>query len=381
MCSTATPSRRNGSAGGCVITSRLNLHRSATPSFLIVSLRYIGDVLLSTPLALSIKEHFPDAEIDYLVLKGTEGVLAKNPLIRSVHTIDPHNSAVPLLLSLWRKYDYAIGSNVSDRTTLFCVAAGRRSYGFSYFRGKEWWKKLLLTSCHLYDDRMHIVPLILTRLEPLAIPARPRVTMGGDADDEAYALRVHGDEGYVVLHPYSRKAYKCWTVDGWCRLAGLILTAGLKPFFTVSPNADDAKMLADILAGSPEGTGSLGAVLSFPQLSAVIRRGRGYVGVDTVVTHVAAALDVPTVALYGPTLVHHWGPWPNDYPGTAPYGGGGAVQRNGSIVVIQKEWECVPCNREECLLADGCSIACMDAITPEEVMTELAGLLGSGDGP
>ncbi|ABB32566.2 glycosyl transferase family 9 [Geobacter metallireducens RCH3] len=338
-------------------------------------------MLLSTPLALSIKERFPDATIDYLVLKGTEGVLAKNPLIRSVHTIDPQKSVVPLLLSLWKKYDYAIGSNVSDRTTLFCVAAGRRSYGFSYFRGKEWWKKLLLSSCRLYDDRMHIVPLVLTRLEPLAIPPRPRVVAGGDAEDEAYAARLFGDAGYVVLHPYSRKEYKCWTVDGWRRLAGLILDAGLKPLFTVSPNADDAKMLADILAVAPEGTGSIGDVLSFPRLAAVIRRGRGYVGVDTVVTHMAAALDVPTVALYGPTLVHHWGPWPNDFPGSAPYGPRGTIQRQGSIVVIQKEWECVPCNREECSRTDGGPIACMDAITPEEVMTELAGLLETGGRP
>ncbi|GLI39687.1 glycosyltransferase family 9 protein [Geobacter hydrogenophilus] len=335
-------------------------------------------MLLSTPLALSIKERLPDAQIDYLVLKGTEGVLAKNPLVRSVYTIDPRKSSVALIALLWKKYDYAIGSNVSDRTTLFCAVAGRRSYGFSYFRGKEWWKKLLLTSCRLYDDRMHIVPLVLTRLEPLAIPPCPRVVVGGDADDEAFAARVQGDDRYVVLHPYSRKEYKCWTVDGWRRLSGLILEAGLRPLFTVSPNPDDAKMLADILAGAPLGTGALGDVLSFPKLAAVIRRGRGYVGVDTVVTHMAAALDVPTVALYGPTLVHHWGPWPNDFPGSAPYGPRGTIQRQGLIAVIQKEWECVPCNREECSRNDGGGIACMEAITPEEVMTELAGLLGRG---
>jgi hypothetical protein len=64
-------------------------------SFLIVSLRYLGDVLLSTPIVLSIKESFPQADIDYLVFDGTEGVLKKNPLIRSVITMPPESEVLP----------------------------------------------------------------------------------------------------------------------------------------------------------------------------------------------------------------------------------------------------------------------------------------------
>ena len=53
---------------------------------LVVVTRRIGDVLLATPVIRSLRRHWPEAAIDMLVFRGTEGVLAGNPDIRRVLT-------------------------------------------------------------------------------------------------------------------------------------------------------------------------------------------------------------------------------------------------------------------------------------------------------
>jgi heptosyltransferase-3 len=361
--------------GGCVIID-ISEQWSASPSFLIVSLRYIGDVLLSTPLALSIKEHIPQATVDYLVFAGTEGVLRSNPLIRTIHTIAPGTNGIHLLASLWKRYDYSIGATISDRTTFFVAATGRNSVGFTTLRPKDWWKRYLLGESHLHDDTVHVVPLILKNLRSFAIPSRPRVMAPYAAEDLAFVRNELGEAPYVILHPYTRRPCKEWLSSAWGELARLILKIGLRPVFTVSPVSVDRAVQEDISRNAPSGAIFLSRPYTFSQLAAVIAGGRGYVGVDTVVTHIAAALDVNTVALYGPTLVRHWGPWPNDWSDCIPYDNQGGIQRRGAVTVLQKDWPCVPCNREECEISTCGRIECLAQLSAKEVFDELVRVVG-----
>lgn len=341
-------------------------------SFLIVSLRYIGDVLLSTPLALSIKSHLPDATVDYLVFEGTEGILAKNPLVRKVHTIPAGSRSLRRFGSLWKTYDCAVATNPSDRSAIQCIGAGRTTVGFSYFRRKEWWKKRMLGECLFYNDSVHIVPLILSLLSPLGIPPRPRVVAAFGESDAGFARAELGSGGYVLLHPYAGRRYKYWAPRGWGTLARFLLeSAGLRPVFTVSADPADQAVLEQILSYAPRGTAAFRRRFTLPQLAAAIHGSLGFVGVDTVATHMAAALDVPTVALYGPTMTRHWGPWPNDSSEQSPYPAHGGLRRLGKITVIQKEWPCVPCSQETCARSGGGPIDCLEEITPEEVCGEL----------
>lgn len=343
---------------------------------MIASFRYIGDVLLSTPVALSIRTHFPDAAVDYLVFEGTEGVLEKNPHVRDVRTVRPGSRGPGAFLSLFRKYDVAFGVNPSDRTALACIGAGKESVGFSYFRRKEWWKRRFMSTCRPYDDRMHIVPLILTLLETVGIPPVPRVVSGFDEGDGRVAREILGGGEYVLFHPYAGRNYKHWPPEHWGELARLVREGtGLEPVFTMSPSPAEGTVLERILENSPRGTRTLGRPLTFPQLAAVLSRGRAFVGVDTVVTHMAAALEVPTVAVFGPTWVHHWGPWPNGEISRVPYDPKGGIQRRGRIVVAQKDWQCVPCNRETCALTGGGRIECLATLSADEVYEELHLLL------
>ena len=65
----------------------------ARPRILVVALRRLGDVLLTTPLIRSLKRAWPDATIDVLVFRGTEGIVESNPDIGAVLTLPERASA------------------------------------------------------------------------------------------------------------------------------------------------------------------------------------------------------------------------------------------------------------------------------------------------
>jgi len=341
-------------------------------SFLIVCFRFLGDVLVTTPLAVSIKQAIPDAEIDYLVFQGTEGVLLHNPLIRNVITVpDCGNNAIRMI-RLFRAYDVAFAAYPSDRTALAAALAGKRSIGLTYKRKNEWWKEFVLGSALLCNDTYHVVANILSLLEPLEIPPVPRVAMGYDDSDLEYAKTVIPDEKYVVFHPYSRNCCKYWPAKNWGRLAGMLHEmSACKVIFTVTPDAADTSYLNEILACAPSDVITFKAPCTLSQLAAVIKGSAAFVGIDTVVTHSAAALEVPTVALFGPSMTRYWGPWPNGCEDRTPLAGRAGVQRNANVTVIQKDWECVPCNRETCSISTRNKMECLEAISPTEVFREV----------
>lgn len=352
--------------GGCVISKAIK--KKESPSFLIVSLRYIGDVLVTTPLARSIKEAFPDARVEYLVFEGTETVLANNPYVDKVNTIPRGSRSLSDVARFFRKYDYAFATSPSDRTTLFAVVAGKKSAGFSNYQKKDWWKQVVVSHLFRYDDGKHVVPMISLLLKPLGVQFIPEVTLAFVQEDADFARARLPQEGYIMLHPYSRGRYKYWSAAKWGALAGLIVERyGVQPVFTVTPDAGDMEFLAEILTQAPEDCLCLPEPFTLSQLAAAIHGSVAYVGIDTVVTHIAAAVCVPTVAIFGPTLTRYWAPWPNGCSAESPFVANRGVQRRGNVTVVQKDWECVPCNKEQCAISKRGRIECLEELSAEEV--------------
>ena len=290
-----------------------------SPTFVIICFRYIGDVLVTTPLAVSIRQAYPDAAIDYMVFEGTEGVLAHNPLIRNVISLPRTGSNMGALLSRFRKYSVALAAYPSDRTVMAALLVGKKSIGLTYAGGKERWKNTLLTAAPICDDRYPVVSNMLGLLSPLGIAPVPRVAAGYDQDDLAYARAVMPAGEYVVMHPYSRSRCKYWPAEKWAELAVLLREqAGCQVVFTRTPDAEDTVYLEQILAQAPPGVTAFRESCSLSRLAAAIKGSRAYIGIDTAVTHIAAAVEVPTIALMGPTLTRYWAPLAQRLHGTLP---------------------------------------------------------------
>ncbi len=329
-------------------------------------------MLVTTPLAASIKGAVPGAAIDYLVFEGTEGVLTHSPLVRKVITVPRKGSNAAVLFSLFRRYDLAIAAYPSDRTLIAAAIAGKCSLGMIYGGKDAWWKKALLSEHRICDDRRHVVANILSLLAPLEIPPVPCVAMGYDEDDLAYARAAMPEGKYIILHPYSSNRCKYWPAERWAELAGLIQgKSNCRAVFTRTPDPQDSSYLEQILAAAPRDAMAFNESCSLPRLAAAIKGSAAFIGIDTAVTHVAAAVEVPTIAIFGPTLTRYWGPWPNGCQEHSPFAANKGIQRNGYVTVVQKDWECVPCNRETCAISTRNRMECLEALTPEEVFREV----------
>lgn len=325
---------------------------------LVVCLRRIGDVLLATPVAHSIKAARPDARIDMLVFSGTDGVLRGNPDLAEVIAVPEGLSAwgtLRLAARLWRRYDVAICVQAGDRPTFMAWAAGRRSIGFVEDGAQSAWKRRAL------DDAVaagqageHTVAGNLRLLAPLGIAPDATVQVHWDegAPARARAAFPAADSArFALMHVSPKFAYKAWTAEGWTQLSQWLASRGLTVVIAGGGTQEERDSIAKLMPLLPPGTVDLAGKVDLAALAWLLRRAQVYIGTDTAVTHMAAALGVPTVALFGPSSPVKWGPWPRTLaagPAT-PWLLRGAQQR-GNVYLLQGEDAdgCVPCLEEGC---------------------------------
>ena len=331
--------------------------RGEIRSALVVCTRRIGDVLLATPVVRSIKSAYPDAAVDMLVFEGTQDVIAANPDIRRIWTIaegPPLGTHLSLLCSLWRRYDLAISVLAGDRPTFHAWVSGRYRIGTLLPDKKSWWKRRLLDEWVPFDNlNIHTVRMNLRLLERLGVKplATPVVRWTRTDEDAARQLFNGASNGqpYAVLHVSPKFAYKTWTVSGWAALGRWLTEHGLTVVVTGGNAQDEHIYCENVIRQLPDGSVNLAGQIRLPVLGYLLSRAALYVGTDTAVSHMAAAVGAPTIALFGPSNPVKWGPWPKDFPSDvgSPWETKGS-QRQGNVWLLQGEGDCVPC------LAEGC---------------------------
>ncbi|MDD5175929.1 MAG: glycosyltransferase family 9 protein [Sterolibacterium sp.] len=343
----------------------------------------IGDVLLATPLARSMKRAWPKAELDMLVFQGTEGVLEGNPDIAQVITVPRRSSWVARIRQLrllWRRYDLAISPLPTDRARITCWAAGRQRIGLLGPGLQERTKALLLDQYQLFDNLdTHTVSMGLRMAEMLGIEpcfevVPPRTT---PAHLKALLARLDPLAGapFAVLHPYPKYRYKMWTTAAWIALAQGLRAHGLGVVFTGSAEASETAYVDEIARALPGRALNLAGTLSLGETAELIRRARLYVGPDTAVTHIAAATGIPTIALFGPSNPVKWGPWPSAWSNRVspwPRRGSG---RQGNVFLLQGPGECVPCLLEGCEQNLDSSSECLEKLEVGTVWEAVTALL------
>jgi len=348
-------------------------------SILVVVTRRIGDVLLATPVIRSLRRQWPDAAIDALVFAGTDGIIAANPDLRRVLTIAERPTAGEhwsLVSRLFRRYDLAVSLVPSDRPTLYAWIAGHTSIGLVVDTPKHRWKRWLLDHWIAYDNSgTHTVNLYLQTLAALDIPAIHEIVAGWSATDATHAdnaLRHAGITGeFAVMHPSPKFAYKMWTRDGWCAVGRWLAGQGLQLVLTGGPDADECAAVAAIAQSLP-GSADLSGKLTLAETACVVSQARLFIGPDTAVTHLAAALGTPVVALFGPTDPVKWGPWPAGFNSNHnPWRRCGS-QRVGKVALLQGGGMCVPCLLEGCERHTGSLSDCLQKLPASRVITAAA---------
>ena len=140
---------------------------------------------------------------------------------------------------------------------------------------------------------------------------RLRFVRGDDASAAGDLCRRAGfgaDEAYALLHPGAGAAIKLWTAESWAAVVqGLHAASGLRTLVVAGPGE---QQLIPPIVRRCQGVASAAPVApDLDTLAALLRRARLVLGPDSGPLHLAAALDTPSVRLYGPTDPAVWGPW------------------------------------------------------------------------
>lgn len=296
---------------------------------LVIRLQNHGDVLLTTPVFSALKRHFPGVEVDAMVFAETVPMLSANPDLTNIWALPRGRQAgrgLSRLLAVFRlmrqirrrRYDWVLHLNDQWPGAVAALISGASlRFGYATPKRDYWlWRKIFPLRIEPTADG-HMVEQNMRVLKALEVPLDAedmRCTMAfsqADADLSRQRLLAAGVVGdYVLIHPTSRWFFKCWEDDRLAEVIAALVAAGRQVVLTSAPDPREVDLTNGLLpkGGNPKVV-SLAGQLTLPALAATISKASLFVGVDSVPMHMAAALNVPIVALFGPSHVHIWRPW------------------------------------------------------------------------
>ncbi len=358
---------------------------------LFIATRQIGDVLVTTPLISKARELWPDAEFHFLGYKGKLDMLKGNPEIAQViETSDRPGFGEYLALfnKLFQRYDLALVTQPSDRAYLYGLVAafhrvgilGGHPQGMANDKSKQQnaWKKFI--SMHTVDVdyfSQHVITEKLRLLEvffrnPSELFSKPITVTPPIGEPLTPIIAGELTQPYVVIHPGPLTAYKRWPLAHWQHLITYLVKRGYQVVLSASPAKQDLQLNHDILSLLDEEVRkqaiNTAGKLSIPQAGSLLRGAVLYIGVDTSITHLAAACNTPTITLFGATPPSNFGPWPNGFIGKQPYQLRARSQTVGNITILQGPGECVPCRKAGCLDRADSNSECLDLLEPAQVI-------------
>jgi len=270
-----------------------------------MQLKWMGDVLLTTPAIRAARRAFPDATIDFAT--GVEGaaVLEGNPHLDEVLVWRRGPAGVRMLWEIARRhYDAVVDFRSTPRDAWYVLASGARVRAGMRGRGPR-----NLAYSRLFDRDAGPRYMAARKLEPLralgidagATPdlALELVVTEAERAWAGAALARHGlDAGapIVAISPVTRVHYKQWGAERWAAIADRLAEAGARVLITSGPGElPQAQAVAERM--THPAVHDYGPT-TLRQLAALYARCALWVGNDGGAKHIAVAVGVPTVTVF-----------------------------------------------------------------------------------
>jgi len=298
----------------------------ALKSILISRLRFIGDVVLTTPVIKALKQHYPNASICYLTEATPASVLANNPHLEEViifpsefltglSILTKCKKQLRFIQSLRkRQFDLTIDLFGNPRSALLTWAMGSR-YRVGYDvrgRGRAYNIKIKRSKS------LRVVDAYLDAVRTIGVPADDdRTEVYFSAKDVKWAENWldknnrRGAQPLIALNPGASWPAKAWGAEQFVELAkGLIKSVNATVLLITEPGKQEA------IARICNQLGCAGSIVetdSLTHLAALISSCDLYVSNDCGPMHISAAVGTPTIGLFGPSCPEIWFPYSEKY--------------------------------------------------------------------
>lgn len=283
--------------------------RSALRSVLVIHPGSLGDVLLAVLAIQVIRSRFPNHEVALLAGSEVGHLLQMCGIVDQVLSIEagylatlfagPQPLTAPLEDVITR-CDLALGW-LSDSDGSLRVTLQRRGIPRLLMQapGRE-------AACHQRERFLASVESLIgvCHRDPVGLTLPESSLHAGLMELKKAGLEE--GESYVVCHPGSGSPHKCIRGEIFSDILSGCRDRALTPVIIVGPADENAVQAlgAEVLTGI-----SVIRPQDLTTLAGILARASGYVGHDSGVTHLAALLGVPTVAMFGPTDPRRWSPW------------------------------------------------------------------------
>ncbi len=334
----------------------MKINPSEIKKILCIKPRGIGDVVLSTIVLDNLHHHFPNAKVDYLTEHFAKPALKYNPLVNKILTM--HKTEFPLKVA-WRlrkeKYDIIIDLWSNPRTAQITFFSGAKfKVGYAY-RGRKYAYNILGTSG---KGQHHSAEHNLELLNPLGVKIISKKIHYYVGEVEKLAA----DEFFIENNLNNKLVFGIIPAGGWdskrcdkskwveiCKEAISDFNCKILVLWGPGDESD-----ADFIKSNLSYDCFLAPKSSLVQMAAMISKCNLVIANDSGPMHISAALNIPTLGIFGPTNPKSHGPY-------SPY----------SDYIIKEDLDCIICNKLVCPLQH----ECMRELNSKDVMGKIRSLL------
>lgn len=328
------------------------------PKILIIRRSALGDTIHTLPLAKSLREKFPNAQIDWIVEDKAEKFITNNPLLDNVYVIHKKTGGFAEFKQIIKqiraqKYDIAIDTQQLLKSGVILGFSGaKRKITLSDGREFSWIfaNEIIKTNRKQFDINYHVVKRNLEIAKYLgADEEKIEFTLPNTSENDKNKAKdllnkIDPNLKSVIISPETTWDNKHWTVDGWRKVIEKLLG---KVNLVYTGTSDENGLSGKILQGF-DGIINLSGKTNLFELEEVFKLANLVISVDSGSAHVAWATGVPAIiTLFFATSSKR----------TAPFG--------EKYFSIQAETPCSPCMKRKC--KNKIINECVPTISPEKV--------------
>jgi predicted lipopolysaccharide heptosyltransferase III len=341
-----------------------NIINGNRDAVLLIQLGDIGDVVLTLPTIESLRENFPASKLIVCVKEKARDLIEDSPQADGVISVNKQKRTPRDEIQYNRDFfeqlrhhhfNLVIDLRTGTRGAILSFLSGSRTRIGRFAYDGTLWRNRMFTHLvrPLNESTQYAADHNLNIISPFNLEIqrrRPAIEVATKRKKEAREIfateGIPLDRPIVAIHPFSLWKYKEWGIDQCAPLIdhlrefykfSVIVTGAHEEHDRAQEMVNRCRNKAYNLAGKT----SIGA------LTSVLQHCRFFVGVDTAALHIAAAVGVPTVGIFGPSSPVSWAP------------------RGPQHTVVSKSWGCVPCRRKGCM--DTEISRCLKDLSLEEV--------------